>query len=174
MRLQISHPASLLASRAADNLMQQLKCALSRTGVAIRQTQVCIDDTNQVELRKMVSFGGELRADDDIEATGGDLVEALRATGRQTRRDRSRARESGSREKAQTPPAPAAPPRGPRGPGNQLPGSEDNERAAAWRIRSDGRQTSPETMIDEPGVAVRATQTSRNGGKVSAARIRGG
>src|SRR5690242_11686417 len=57
--------------------MQQLKCSLGGTGVAVTQAEIGIDDADQIELWKMVPFGDKLRADDEIEAPSGNIIEFL-------------------------------------------------------------------------------------------------
>src|SRR6185503_550862 len=77
MRLQISEATSLGASRPPNHLMQQLESTLRGTGIAVTQAEIGVDDADQVELGKMVPFGDKLRADDEIEAPFGNVVELL-------------------------------------------------------------------------------------------------
>ena len=75
--LQITETPPLLPPRAPNHLMQQLKSTLWRTGITVTKAEICVDDADQVELGKMVSFGDKLRTDDEIEASRGDVVELL-------------------------------------------------------------------------------------------------
>ena len=75
MRLQEAVAAPLFAPGAARDLMQQLECALGRARIAIGETEIGIDNADEIELREMMALGDELRADDDVELSLGDLVE---------------------------------------------------------------------------------------------------
>src|SRR5690349_9532524 len=77
MRLQKALPLPGFASGAARDLMQKLERPLGRARIAIRKTEIGIDDADQIELREMMALGDELRADDDIELALGDTVEFL-------------------------------------------------------------------------------------------------
>ena len=77
MRLQEAEALAFLAPGAADHLMQQLERALGRARIAVAETEIGIDDADQVELREMVALGDQLGADDDVEAALGDVVEFL-------------------------------------------------------------------------------------------------
>ena len=77
VRLQITDAAPLLAPGAAGHLMQQLKCALGRARVPVRESQVGVDHAHQVKLGKVMSLGHQLRSDDDVETPFGNVVEFL-------------------------------------------------------------------------------------------------
>ena len=66
-----------LAAGAPDDLMQQLKRALGGTRVAVGQPEIGVNDADEVELGEMVPFGDELRADHDVEAALGHVVQLL-------------------------------------------------------------------------------------------------
>ena len=57
--------------------MQQLKRALGRARIPVRQAEIGVDHADQVEPGEMVTLGDQLRPDDDIEAPLGDVVELL-------------------------------------------------------------------------------------------------
>ena len=77
VRLQVAQPAALLPPGAANDLMQQLEGAFGRARIAVGQTEIGVDDADQVELGKVVTLGDELRADDDVETSLRDVVELL-------------------------------------------------------------------------------------------------
>src|SRR3954468_18767823 len=77
MRLQETNAAARFAASAADHLMQQLEGALGGARIAIRQSQIRVDDADEIELGEMVPLGHELRADDDVDAAVLDLDELL-------------------------------------------------------------------------------------------------
>ena len=77
VRLQEADAAAFLAPGAADDLMQQLERALGGARVAVGEAEIGIDDADQIELREVMALGDELRADDDVEAPFGDVVEFL-------------------------------------------------------------------------------------------------
>src|SRR5215475_223262 len=77
MRLQIADAATLLPPGTADDLMQKLKRALGRARVTVCQAEIGVDHADQIELGEMVALGHKLRADDDVEASLGDVVELL-------------------------------------------------------------------------------------------------
>src|SRR6185437_303849 len=77
VRLQIAETAALLASCAADDLVQQLEGTLGRPRVTIAKAEIGIDDSHKIELGKVVSLGHELCADDEIEATGCNILKFL-------------------------------------------------------------------------------------------------
>src|SRR5262245_14402497 len=78
--LQVPDAPSCLPSCAPNHLMQQLKCSLGGTGVAVTQAEIGVDDADQIELGKMVPFRDKLRADDEIEASFSNVVELLPET----------------------------------------------------------------------------------------------
>ncbi len=75
MRLQIADPVSLFAAGAPDHLVQELEGALGGARIAVGKAEVGVDDADEVEFRKMVSLGHELRADDDVETSVRHVVE---------------------------------------------------------------------------------------------------
>ena len=75
MGLQEAEAAALLPPGAARDLMQQLEGTLGRARITVGETKVGIDDADQIEFRKMVAFGDELRADDDVEPAFRHFVE---------------------------------------------------------------------------------------------------
>ena len=77
MGLQIAAADAGIASGAADHLMQELKGALGGARIAVAQAEIGIDDADEVELGEVMALGDELRADDDVETAGGDIVEFL-------------------------------------------------------------------------------------------------
>ena len=46
-------------------------------GSPLFEPEIGVDDADQVELREVMALGDQLRADDDVEAAGGDVVEFL-------------------------------------------------------------------------------------------------
>ena len=77
MRLQEAVAAPGLAAGAAGHLMQQLERPLAGARIAVAETEVGIDDANQIEPREMMSLGDELRADDDVEPALRDVFQLL-------------------------------------------------------------------------------------------------
>src|SRR5690242_4775844 len=75
--LQVANTNALFAARAADHLVQQLKSTLGGTRVAVAQSKISVNDPNQVEFWKVMTLGHELSADDEIEATLCHVVEFL-------------------------------------------------------------------------------------------------
>ncbi len=75
MRLQIADAAALLATGAADHLMQKLERALGGARVAVAEAEIGIDDADQIELGKVMAFRHKLRADDEIESPLCHVVE---------------------------------------------------------------------------------------------------
>ena len=75
--LQVPEAPPRLAPCPSNHLVQQLKSTLRRTRIAVTKAEIRVDDTDQVELGKMVPFGDKLRTDDEIEASLGDVVELL-------------------------------------------------------------------------------------------------
>src|SRR4051794_4387127 len=55
--------------------MEQLECTLRRARITVAETQIGIDDANKIELRKMMAFRHQLRADHDIEAALRNVIE---------------------------------------------------------------------------------------------------
>ena len=54
------------ASGAARRLCNLLECPFGSTKVAAFKAEVGIDDANQREFGKVITFGDQLRADDDV------------------------------------------------------------------------------------------------------------
>ena len=77
VRLQITVAAPLLAAGAADHLMQQLERALGRARIAVRKSEIGVDNADQIELGEMMALGDELRADDDVETALRHVVQFL-------------------------------------------------------------------------------------------------
>src|SRR5690242_5690167 len=77
VRLQKAYAAPLLAAGPPDNLVEQLECALGCAWIAVAEPKVGIDDSDHIELGKMVTFGDKLRADNEIETALGHVVEFL-------------------------------------------------------------------------------------------------
>ncbi len=77
VRLQKAIAPPRLAAGAADHLMQKLEGALGGARIAVGKAEIGVDDADQIELRKMVALGDELRADHDVEAALRDVVELL-------------------------------------------------------------------------------------------------
>jgi len=75
--LQVANTNALFAPRTADHLVQQLKSTLGGTRVAVAQPQISVNDPNQVEFWKVMTLGNELSADDEIEATLCHVVKFL-------------------------------------------------------------------------------------------------
>ncbi len=156
--LQIADAAALLAPGAADDLMQQLERALGCARIAVGQAEIGIDHADQVELGKMMAFGDELRADDDVEAAFGDVGQLL-AQALDRFDEVAREHEDAAARK-------------------QLPrlllqplhaGTDRNEGVGRLAIRALRRrrhreaamvadQPALEAVIDQPGVAIRAGQ----------------
>ncbi len=57
-----------VASGAADHLMQQLEGALGGARVAVIQSEVGVDDADEVELQEVMALRHQLGADNDVEA----------------------------------------------------------------------------------------------------------
>ena len=74
MRLQEAYSAPFFAAGAADHLMQELERALGGARVAIAETEIGIDDTDEIELGEMMALGDELRTDNKIEAALRDVL----------------------------------------------------------------------------------------------------
>jgi hypothetical protein len=77
MRLEIAMTRAGFAPGATDYLMQQLEGAFGGARVAVGEPDIRVDNADQIEHREMVAFGDELRANDDVEAAGGDVGEFL-------------------------------------------------------------------------------------------------
>ena len=75
VRLQQAAADAFAATGAAEHLMQQLEGALGGARVAVVEAEISIDHTDQVEHREVMALGDELRADDDVEAAGGDVLQ---------------------------------------------------------------------------------------------------
>ena len=60
--------------------MQKLEGALGGAWVAVAETEIGIDDADQIELGKMMTFGDQLGADHDIEFALRDVVELAAQT----------------------------------------------------------------------------------------------
>ena len=75
--LQIAVADAGVAAGPADHLMQELEGALRRARVAVAQAEIGVDHADQIEHREVMALGDQLRADDDIEAAGGDVGEFL-------------------------------------------------------------------------------------------------
>ena len=73
--LQIADAAALVAPGAADHLVEQLPGALGGARIAVAQAQIGIDHADQIEPRKIMALGHQLRADDDVDAAFRDLVQ---------------------------------------------------------------------------------------------------
>ncbi len=80
--LEIADAAALLAPGAADHLVEQLPGAFRRARIAVAQAQIRIDHADQIEPRKVVALGDQLRADDDVDAAFRDLGQARCASSR--------------------------------------------------------------------------------------------
>jgi hypothetical protein len=57
--------------------MQKLEGALGRARIAIAETEIGIDNADQIELGKMMALGHQLRADDNVKAARRHVVEFL-------------------------------------------------------------------------------------------------
>src|SRR6266702_3423207 len=68
VRLEIADAAALLASGAADHLVEQLPGAFRGARIAIAQAQIRVDHADQIEPRKIMALRPELCADDDVDA----------------------------------------------------------------------------------------------------------
>ena len=75
MGLQIADAAALVAAGAADHLVEQLKGPLGGARIAVAEAEIGIDHADQIEPRKIMALGHQLRADDDVDAAFGDLVQ---------------------------------------------------------------------------------------------------
>ena len=76
MGLQIADAAALVAPGAADHLVEQLKRPLGGARIAIAEAEIGIDHADQIEPREIMALRHQLRADDDVDAAFGDLVQA--------------------------------------------------------------------------------------------------
>src|SRR5215467_5524164 len=77
MRLQIPDTATLLAPGTADDLVQQLECAFGSARVPVCQPEIGVDHAGQLELREMVALRNKLGPDDNVELSLRDCVELL-------------------------------------------------------------------------------------------------
>src|SRR5262249_1819832 len=77
MRLQQATPLPRRPPGATRDLVQELESPFGRPGIAIGEPEVGVDDTNQVELWKMVALGDNLGSDDDIDMAIRDGLELL-------------------------------------------------------------------------------------------------
>ena len=151
--------ARLVAAPGAPcNLIEQLKCALGGAWIAAAQAQIRVDDADKREKRKIVAFGDELRADDDIEGAFGDLLQfAPQPVGaaRKIRREDEYARIWKERRRFFGEPLDAR--------------SAGRERVLGAAFRASVRPTldmaammahqrTPKTMLDEPRVAIFAAE----------------
>ena len=75
MGLQIADAAALIAPGTADHLIEQLKSPLGGARIAIAQTEIRIDDADQIEPREIMPLRHQLRADDDIDAAFRDFIQ---------------------------------------------------------------------------------------------------
>lgn len=56
----------LLAAGAAGDLVEELEGAFAGTRISLAETEVTIDDADSCKVWEVVTFGDELRADDDV------------------------------------------------------------------------------------------------------------
>jgi hypothetical protein len=77
MGLQVTETPTLFSTGASDHLVQQLECALGGAWIAITKPEIGIDDPDQVEFGKMMALGNELSTDDEIEAPRSHVIELL-------------------------------------------------------------------------------------------------
>ena len=171
MRLQERSAMSFGPPGAARHLMQELERALGGARIAVAQAQVGVDHADQIEAREMVALGDELRADDDVEAAFGDRVEFLpQPLDRfdQIARQHHDARVGKQRRHLLLQTLDAG-----------TDGDKGIRRAA---FRADGRtrrrkaammtdELTPEPMVDQPGIAVRALQAKAAGAAQRQRRI---
>ncbi len=75
MSLEIADAVAGLAPGTADHLVQQLEGALRSARIAVGQAEIGIYHADQIELGKVMSFRHQLRADDDVEAAFGYVIE---------------------------------------------------------------------------------------------------
>src|SRR3569623_2809768 len=75
--LEERSPRLVGATGAAGDLRQNLERLFSRARIAMCETQIGIEHTDQRELLEMVPFGDELRADDEIVLAALDLAETI-------------------------------------------------------------------------------------------------
>src|SRR4249919_2590300 len=161
--LQIANTAPLFTTRAADHLVQQVKCTLGGTRVAVTQPKIGVNDPDQVELWKVMTLCDELGADDEIKAALRHVVELLpealdrfHEIARQHKGPRLRKKFAGLLLKPFDPRANS---------------SETIRRmtVGALRRRRPGKpavmtnQTTFEAVIDQPGITVGTLQTEAAG-----------
>ena len=73
--LHQSAPGALASPGAAGHLLEQLERALGGARIAGGEAHIGIDDPDEGQLRKVVSLGDKLGADDDVEGPVGDVLE---------------------------------------------------------------------------------------------------
>ena len=140
VRLQKSVAGAGFAAGAADHLVQELKGALGRARVAVGEAEIGIDDADEVEHREVMALGDKLRADNDVEAAGGDVGEFFAHAldrGDEIARQHQHAR---LRKQVRAPPLRGVPRPARRRRRNLRPGSSGRPADAAWRSRNGGRR----------------------------------
>ena len=81
MRLHEAGALGQRAAGAARDLVQELEGALAGPRVgALRQAEVAVDDADGREIREVMAFGDDLRADDDVGLALLDVLDDLRAS----------------------------------------------------------------------------------------------
>src|SRR5262245_13760872 len=158
MGLQVAETPPRLASGAPNHLMQQLKCSLGGTGVAVTQAEIGVDNADKVELGKMVSFRDKLRSNDEIEASFGNVVELLPKPFDRFHKIARQHQNPGLREQFSRlllEPLHAGANRG------KALGGMTVRTFSRWRDRISAvvtHQPALEAMIDQPGIAIRALE----------------
>ena len=164
MRLQIADAAARLAAGAADHLMQKLEGALAGARIAVAEAEIGIDDADQIEPRKMMTLGDELRADDQSNRPSRHVVEfgaqALDQFDQIAREHQdARVRETASAASCSSRSTPG--PTGDEAFGGVAVRAFLRRRHGEAAMMAD--QPLTEAMIDQPGVAVRALQAKAAG-----------
>ena len=73
LQKRVARPVA--ASRASGRLTKKLERSLGRARIGVGETDVGVDDTDESEQRKVVPFGDELRADDEVVGAARRCVE---------------------------------------------------------------------------------------------------
>ena len=156
-------PRPVAATGATGHLLEELERAFGRARIAGGETDVGVDDADQRQMRKIMSFRHELRTDDDVEGAGRNLLDLAPQTigpAGKVGGERERARLGEQRRDFFREPLDARP--------------AGHERIGGLAFRAYVRppldmaamvadQRATETVLDQPGRAVRALEAMAAG-----------
>ena len=171
VRLQEADAAACLAAGAAGDLVQQLEGALGCARIAVGEAEIGVDDADQVELGEMMSLGDQLGADDDVDMALGDLLQFLAHLldrRDQVARQHQHARVGKQLHHLLFQPLDARPA------GDECVGRlalRANLRLRHGEAAMMTDQLAPESMVDQPGVAVRTGKTVAAGAAQGQRRV---